>query len=237
MRKYIFLIRGENTETYEDFTARMLDTANTMALLHKPDQVKLTVTASPPPAVSIIPFKKTRIAALSVYDPRKGFMDTMQRVKGLEGVYQVKEAIPVAYTKTWADHEPTPGVCLLTLFKQKKGIDYDTFIDRWHNSHTPLSLKLHPLWNYNRNVVVDRVKETTQPWDGIVEEHFKTASDLLNPFRFFGNPLAIGYNMLRVYLDTKSFLDYKTIEPYLAREYHIMSHQAERAVRERPRRS
>ncbi len=142
---------------------------------------------------------------------------------GFAGGYAVEEAIPVAYKKNWEDGTATPGICLLTLFRQKKGIDYNSFINRWHNGHTPLSLKIHPLWNYNRNVVMEKLTNTSSEWDGIVEEHFKTASDLLNPIKFFGNPFVMVYNMLRVYFDTNSFLDYKTIEPYFATEIWIKS--------------
>ncbi len=56
-------------------------------------------------------------------------------------------------------------------------------------------------------------------WGGIVEEHKCRRSELLNPFKFFGNPLLIIPRMIQVYADTKSFLDYKTIEPYLVAEY------------------
>jgi hypothetical protein len=109
------------------------------------------------------------------------------------------------------------------LVSKKGNIDHASFIDRWHNSHTPLSLRIHPLWHYNRNVVLTSSGETKVGWDGIVEEHFRTRSDLINPFLFFGNPLVILLNMLEVYRDTRTFLDYKTIEPYLVREYHIRS--------------
>jgi len=111
--------------------------------------------------------------------------------------------------KTWQNGEPTPGVCLLTLFHQKPGIDYQTFLHRWHNSHTPLSLKLHPLWNYNRNVVKEKITEYRDWYDGIVEEQTRTRAELLNPVKFFGKPHKILQNMLAVYTDTKSFLDYK----------------------------
>lgn len=139
------------------------------------------------------------------------------------GGYSVEEAIPVAYEKSWEDGQATPSVCLFTLFRQKKGIDYDTFIYRWHNSHTPLSLKIHPLWHYNRNVVKEKLTDSSNLWDGIVEEHTRSTDELLNPLKFFGNPFTMIYNMIRVYFDTKSFLDYKTIEPYLATEVHIKS--------------
>ena len=219
--KSIFLIRGERNESYEAFHRRILELGHTVVSLHKPAALKVTLTAYAPPAVSIIPFKKNKIAALSATGAEGDLLATLDKTTGLSGGYRVEEAVPVAYERSWGNGQQSPGVCLLTLFRQKKGIDYNTFIDRWHNSHTPLSLKLHPLWNYSRNVVKEQIVNNSQGWDGIVEEHFRTASDLLNPFTFFGNPLKIGYNMMQVYLDTKSFLDYKTIEPYLAVEYHL----------------
>jgi hypothetical protein len=71
--------------------------------------------------------------------------------------------------------------------------------------------------------VIEKLTRSSSGWDGIVEEHFRTKADLLNPFKFFGNPLTIVPNMLEVYRDTRSFLDYGTIETYLATEYHIVS--------------
>lgn len=59
-------------------------------------------------------------------------------------------------------------------------------------------------------------------YDGIVEEQVRTRSELLNPFKFFGRPHRVIQNMLAVYLDTKSFLDYKKIETYLAVEYFVI---------------
>ena len=79
------------------------------------------------------------------------------------------------------------------------------------------------LWNYNRNTVENYSSNTIELWDGIVEEHCKTREDLLNPFKFFGKPTSIIQNMITVYKDTKSFLDYGSIEPYLAMEYWLKS--------------
>ena len=115
--------------------------------------------------------------------------------------------------------EKTPGVCLLTLFRKKKNLDYHEFIDRWHNGHTPLSLKIHPLWHYSRNVVEETEPGSIELYDGIVEEHTRTRKELMNPFKFFGNPIVILPNMLRVYFDVNGFLDYGSVEPYLTQEY------------------
>ena len=223
MRKEIYLIKGGIKESYESFSKRLIALAYSVPIEENLTQVKLTFTKDPPPTISVIPFKKDKIAAISLYKNQDKLSEKLTKEKGFSGAYEVEEAIPVSYEKKWADMEPTPGVCLLTLFKQKKGIDFNTFIDRWHNSHTPLSLKIHPLWHYNRNVVTQKLTADSEDWDGIVDEHMRTKSELLNPFKFFGNPFVIIPRMIQVYNDTKSFLDYKTIEPYFATEIHIKS--------------
>ena len=223
MKKEIYLIKGTKNEGYPQFSDRILKLAKSLAVNEQVSKIKISYTAVPPPRFSVIPFKNEKIAAVSIYTNhgKDGIIEV--EIPGLSGFYGVEEAIPVAYKKTWNDGTATPGVCLLTLFQKKKSIDYKTFIHRWHNGHTPLSLKIHPLWNYNRNVVKEKLTSDSKDWDGIVEEHFRTNADLLNPLKFFGNPFVMVYNMLRVYFDTKSFLGYKTIEPYFATEIWITS--------------
>ena len=223
MNKEIVLIKGLENETYIQFSERILSLGNSFFKDKDIVKLKVTLTVNPPPIFSVIPFTMKKIAAFSFYPSYNKQLEMLRNEPGFAGGYLVEEALPVVYDKNWKDGIITPGVCLLTLFRKKNGIDYDLFIDRWHNSHTPLSLKIHPLWNYNRNVVKEKLTDAFYEWDGIVEEHFRTTSDLMNPVKFFGNPLIMVYNMLRVYFDTKSFLDYKTIEPYFATEIWIKS--------------
>lgn len=223
MRKEIYLIEGLKAETYDGFSERIIAIAKEIIASNVIHQLKVTYTNTPPPKISIIPFKKRKMAAFSIFKNSKESVLSLVKCAGFVGNYLVDEAIPVQYDKTWSDLSFTPGICLLTLFKQKEGISHKQFIDTWHNSHTPLSLKIHPLWNYNRNVVRQKLKSASFSWDGIVEEQFKNIGDLLNPIRFFGNILVMPYRMWQVYSDTKSFLDYKSIEPYYANEMFIKS--------------
>jgi hypothetical protein len=222
MRKEMYIIRGTRDESYPEFTDRILRLSRVVCSLQSA-VLKLTLTTRKPPSVSVIPFKKEKISVISVYKEDPAAVGLLVNATGFTGAWTVEEAVPIGYKKTWPDGEPTPGINLLTLFNKKPGIDYDTFIRRWHHGHTPLSLKIHPLWNYNWNVVKEPVAACTQHYDGIVEEHFRTKSDLLNIFKFFGNPLLILYRFYQVYTDTNGFLDYKKIETYLADEYHILS--------------
>ena len=223
MNKEIYLIQGKDNESYQSFKERIFDTVLSLKKELKPKAIKFTITEKSPPRFSIIPYSKKKIAAISLHKENGNPIEQVEQMAGFYGAYRVEEAMPIAYQKNWNDEEPTPGACLLTLFRKKTSIDYTTFIYRWHNGHTPLSLRIHPLWNYNRNVVLDKLFDQTVKFDGIVEEQVKKESDLLNPFKFFGNPLIIIYRMLLVYFDTKSFIDYKSMETYLATEYHIKS--------------
>jgi hypothetical protein len=223
MNKEIYLIRGTETESYKEFSVRINNSATELAGKREILKVKLVHTAENPPAVSIIPFRKTKISTISICKEDSEPVRELVSMKGFSGAYGVTEVLPVAYQKNWTDGDKTPGACLLTLFNRRKGIDYETFIHRWHNSHTPLSLKIHPLWNYSRNVIDKILFPGSEQFEGIVEEQMRTDRDLLNPFRFFGSPLVIIPRMIAVYKDTKSFLDYGGIQTYLAREVVVKS--------------
>jgi hypothetical protein len=189
----------------------------------KPVTMKLNLTLQAPPRISVIPFSRQKVAAFSVTGAGPGNRKFISRTGGLAGIYAVEEAVPVSYDKTWKDGTPTPGICMLTLFRRKPGLGYEIFIRRWHEGHTPLSLRLHPLWNYNRNVVTGSLDEQSVPYEGIVEEQFRLRKDLLNPLRFFGPPLKTPAHMLQVLKDSRSFIDMKSIEIYLTTEFHLKS--------------
>lgn len=218
MRKEIYLIRGERQEKYGDFESRIVALARKVADHENPPGLKLTVTAEAPPVLSVIPFSRKKLAVISVFPVGGASSAILKDAQGFAGAFLVEEALPVAYERTWAPGTPTPGPCLLTLFHRRPGIDQATFLDRWHYGHTPLSLKLHPLWHYNRNVVLEKLSDHPSWYDGIVEELTRTRAELLNPFKFFGRPHRVIQNMLAVYTDTRSFLDYRRIETYLTRE-------------------
>lgn len=222
MKKEIVLIKGSRDEEYASFKARMFALGSKILKAALPQALKVSLTESGPPLLSVIPFRREKCAAFSIYEG-SGAKELLLGTDGLTGIYSVEEAIPVYYEKQWKDGLPTPGVCLLTLFHQKPGIDRENFIRRWHEGHTPLSLRLHPLWNYNRNVVLQSLDAQYFWYDGIVEEQFKIRNDLLNPFIFFGPPLKVPRHMMEVWKDTRSFIDMKQIETYLAVEYHLKS--------------
>ncbi len=213
---HIYLVEGSKEESYHDFRSRIFEIVNHLRRTRDDISVKATLTEEKPPAISVIPFRKQKIAAITIGSHSQ--LSVKHEISGLVGSYVVEQALPVAYTRDWPPLTKTPGICLLTLFRKKRALDHEEFIRRWHNGHTPLSLEIHPLWHYARNVVL---QSDGKHYDGIVEEHCRKRSSMLNPARFFGGPLRMLPNMIRVYMDVKGFLDYDSIEPYLVSEYYF----------------
>jgi hypothetical protein len=223
MHKEVYILGSIPSEDYKIFRNRIFKLSEKVLDRFGPETLKICLTLKAPPRISIIPFKKKKIAVISIRREEAHPVELIFGSEGYIGSYKVEEALPVSYSKTWNDGEPTPGECLLTLFHRKLSIDQETFIRRWHEGHTPLSLKLHPLWNYNRNVVKSVLTEDSVWYDGIVEEQFQKPSDLLNPIVFFGPLHKVPIHMVQVWMDTMSFIDMRRIETYLATEIHLKS--------------
>ena len=135
MQKEVYIFRGQSSESYSSFIDRMLALANKLLEQWDPNALKVSMTTRRPPAISIIPFKKHKIAVFSLKGRKQESSDFLSDMQGYAGGYVVEEAIPVAYDKTWEDGNPTPGECLLTLFHKKRDLDYEVFIRRWHEGH------------------------------------------------------------------------------------------------------
>ena len=218
----MYVLRG-NGESHAEWGARMKGLGAKLLELG-PSKLQLTVTDAPPPKLSLFPFKSAPIAIFNVYADDPGpFTDALKGAADQVSGYAVDEAYPVAYEKAWSDGDPTPSPILLTMLHKKEGVSEDEYIDRWHYGHTPLSLEIHPLWYYQRNVIVEPVTEGAEHSDGVVLEACPTRRDLLNPTRFFGGALKMVPNMLRVANDIKGFLDMKKTETFYATEYHLRS--------------
>ena len=228
MIKLQYLLRPPETTGVAGFADAVTDVLAPRLLERQPRQLALTFTAEPPPRLSLIPFRRAPLCMVSLGadggDPAPWVEVMSAALPGVRvAAYRVDEAVPVGYQREWPDGVDTPGVGLLTLMRKPASLDQDAFIRRWHGHHTPLSLEIHPLWNYLRGVVEETLLPGSPPLDGIVEEHFRCREDLLNPVRFFGGPLWMLPNMVRVGLDVKGFIDLTTIENYLVRERHLRS--------------
>jgi hypothetical protein len=226
--KLQFLLRAPASRPLDDFDAFVQQEVAPAVLGLNPARLKLTLTGKEPPRLSIVPYRRDRLALISIWDenpPEQAaarFRDCLVQA-GAAAAYRVSESLPRAYGRDWPDGADTPGLGMLTLFRRKAGLSGEEFLRRWHQGHTPLALTVHPLWNYVRNVVEEPALQGSPPLDAIVEEQFRSAGELLNPIRLFGGPLWMVPNMIRIGLDVKGFIELGTLENYLVRERWIRS--------------
>lgn len=227
MAKYIFLIQSPEQLEHHLFKSRIFDKLVPRLLELDPEKLKISLTETKRPRFTILPLKATELALVSVWGDLAGVVERWQAemasIGGNVAGYQVTESTPVAYEKDWQDGNASPGTVLLTLMKKNVKLSYEQFMNEWFGHHTPMALRIHPLWNYTRNVVESVVIEDSPPFDGIVEEHFRSLGDIINPARFFGGIFRMFPNMLKVYRHANKFLEISATENYLLTEYHIRS--------------
>lgn len=86
MSKEIILIKGLENETYTQFSERILSFGKSLLEDKEITQVKITCTLNPPPKISVIPFKKEKFAAISIYSENKESKKRLLNASGLDGV-------------------------------------------------------------------------------------------------------------------------------------------------------
>jgi hypothetical protein len=225
MVKLQYLLRAPATESVGAFRDRAVATGARL-LDSGPARLKLTFTAEEPPRLSVMPFRRDRLALVSLWDEAApgtaaARWNAILESEGAVAGYRVDESAPREYRRDWPEGRDTPGGSMLTLLHRRAGLTDAEFLRLWHDGHSPLALEIHPLWSYVRNVVAAPVLPGSPPLCGIVEEQTRTRSELLDPVRFFGGWPRMVPSMLRVFLDVRGFLDLATIENYLVTERWI----------------
>jgi hypothetical protein len=142
--------------------------------------------------------------------------------------YLVTESVPLEYARRdWPDGTRSPGITVMAMFERPAWLEPDEFIRRWHGSHTPKSLEIHPLRRYVRNVVARVLTPGARPFAGIVPEAFDTLQDFTDPRRLYGggHEKYGGYEAtLRVMVeDQKSFLDLANVHVTIVSETILRS--------------
>lgn len=187
--------------------------------------LKIGLTERDNPRLTVLPLRRENLLMVSAW----GDIDPGAFVHTLSGGgrevfgYRVAESYPRSYERTWADGERSPGDVLLTLLAKNPKLSRDDFMKEWHGRHTPKALRIHPMWSYARNVVEEAVSNGAPRFEGVVEEHYETLADIINPVRMFGGARKFLPHMVEVWRHVGHFLDLPRTENYLLAEWHIQS--------------
>jgi hypothetical protein len=169
------------------------------------------VTHLVPPRWSLVPFRRAPMALVSLSGDEAALAEARRALAKLPGRlegYGVEESVPV-------EPRPEARATLITLFRKSPRVDRETFHQRWFGEHTPMTLEIHPVVGYVRNVVRETLHPDAPKWDGIVTEDFADLRDVTT-LRLFGRGPRALYNAIRVGRHVPTFLDLRTIETYLA---------------------
>ena len=201
MEKVVYVLWGEGSPHGGDSLRERLF-AETAPTLEGLGGRALTVNvhdseaAKAPPPVPAPAGEDIHVAEVSVwvgsYDKRAGYDESVESLGLRFGGYLVTESLyedygttPHATPRHWQDGERSPGVLTVSLIHRPQGLDYTTWIERWHGTQSPLSASLQPRCRYVRNEVVRPLTTGAPEIDGIVEEAWPSAGHVADPMLFF----------------------------------------------------
>ncbi len=134
--------------------------------------------------------------------------------------YLVTESVPRELPA--ADRAPgarLPGVALVSSFPKPPSLSDEQFYARWHGSHTPLSLEIHPLLEYVRNSVARGLDTDAPPVRAVVSESVESVELVLDPLRFYGS----AEGQKRAVEDLSTFVSFDQMSAVLMSEYVLVA--------------
>jgi hypothetical protein len=141
-----------------------------------------------------------------------------------ESLYEDYGTTPHCGPREWADGHRSPGVLTVSLIHRPEGLDYNTWIDRWHGTQSPLSAELQPRCRYVRNEVVRPLTQGAPEVHGIVEEAWPSAQHVADPMLFFnaqGDPAVLSQHITAMLESVDSCLDLARLRNMTMSEYLV----------------
>jgi hypothetical protein len=144
----------------------------------------------------------------------------------VESLYEDYGTTPHCGPRNWSDGRRSPGVLTVSLIHRPAGLDYATWIERWHGRQSPLSGELQPRCRYVRNEVVRPLTEDAPVVHGIVEEAWPSAAHVADPMLFFnahGDPDVLSANITAMLDSVNACLDLARLRNVTMSEYLVKS--------------
>jgi hypothetical protein len=143
-----------------------------------------------------------------------------------ESLYQDYGSTPHARARDWPDGARSPGLLTVSLIHRPAGLDYRTWIERWHGTQSPLSGELQPRCRYVRNEVVRPITAGAPEIHGIVEEAWPSAAHVADPMLFFnagGDARQLTANITAMLDSVTACLDLDRLRNVTMSEYLLAS--------------
>jgi hypothetical protein len=142
----------------------------------------------------------------------------------VESLYEDYGTTAHSGPRDWADGERSRGVLTVSLIHRPEGLDYETWIERWHGTQSPLSGELQPRCRYVRNEVVRPLTASAPVVHGIVEEAWPSVQHVADPMLFFnahGDPALLSEHITAMLDSVNACLDLARIRNMTMSEYLV----------------
>jgi len=119
--------------------------------------------------------------------------------------------------------ERTEGFAQMALLKRPAKLDYEAWLDIWHNSHTKVAVETQSNFEYIQNLVVRRLTPDGPAYDAIVEECFPAAA-MTDPYTFFdaaGDEAKFQHNLKRMMDSVARFIDMDQLDVVPTSQYQM----------------
>jgi hypothetical protein len=227
VEKLVYLLWRDPADDASSFAKSIVESVAPALVARGARSVALHLAGDPTDLGRTVPVRSERdLVAGTVsfwlpnVDDHRAFEPSLREACARIAGYLVTESVPRDFDRRdWPDGARSPGLVMVSIFPKPARLARDEFIARWHGSHTPLALEVHPLWRYVRNVVARGLTDGAPDYAGIVEEHVRSAADLDDPIRFYGGPERAERNMARILEDARSFLDLEHVMSVVTSQY------------------
>jgi hypothetical protein len=228
VEKLVYLLWRDAADDAGAFAKRLLEDAGPALVARGARELVLHVADADADLGASVPVRDERdlFAATASFwlpcvDDAPRLEPALSRAGSRRAGYLVTESVPrdFASPRDWRLGARSPGLVMISAFPQPARLARAEFIARWHGSHTPLALEVHPLWRYVRNVVARVLTPGAAELAGVVEEHVRERTDLLDPARFYGGAERAAANMQRILADARSFLDLEHVTSVVTSQY------------------
>ncbi len=166
-------------------------------------------------------------------DERPAYEAVLQQVATKIAGYQVVESMYRDYgqsrwaaPRSWPDGERSPSVLTVAMFEQKRDLEFNDWIERWHTRISPMSEAIQPRCRYVRNAVFRGLTPGAPPYRGIVEEAWPDAEHITDPMLFYvaeGDPVRMQENMTTMINEIVAFIDLDTMRSVTMSEWILKS--------------
>jgi len=138
--------------------------------------------------------------------------------------YVVTESEPLLnQSHTASPGERTFGMNQVVLLCKPKEMDYNKWIDIWHNSHTQIAIDTQSTFGYRQNVISRPLTDNTLAIDAIVEENFPPEA-MNSPHAFYntdGNDDLLGERQKIMFESVQRFIDLSRLDCLPMSEYNF----------------